>query len=119
MVSDQVGRMICEVIGVVQVGYVYILLTSTGKLYVGSTNDLRRRLKEHFSGRGGRFTRVNKPVKVVYVEETTTPRKREYELKRLSRYQKLQLIEKYKTRTLQILKKVGWEVDQRETTKSS
>jgi len=88
-------------------GYVYILLTKNGKLYVGSTNNLKRRLKEHFEGRGARFTRINRPVRVVYVEECSHPRKREYEIKRLSRKEKLQLIEENAHTTRQILQKHG------------
>ncbi|MGC9455271.1 MAG: GIY-YIG nuclease family protein [Phycisphaerae bacterium] len=49
---------------------VYILLCRNGKFYVGSTGDLDRRLKEHFSGNGGgHYTKCNPPVRLAYTEE--------------------------------------------------
>lgn len=49
--------------------YTYILQCSNGKYYVGSTNDLDRRLKEHQAGLGSNYTRKHRPVKLVYYEE--------------------------------------------------
>ena len=47
--------------------YVYMLQSlKTKKLYIGHTDDLARRLKEHNTGRGGRYTRQNGPWKLVY-----------------------------------------------------
>ena len=47
--------------------YVYILKSlKTNKLYIGHTDDLIRRLEEHNTGRGGRYTRQNGPWKLVY-----------------------------------------------------
>ena len=86
--------------------YVYILLCKNGKLYVGSTNNLKRRLNEHFTNRGCRFTKANPPIRVLYVEEANKPRSRELQLKKLSRSQKLQLIENHKQRTLQLLQQL-------------
>ena len=74
---------------------VYILKCSDTTLYAGITNDLNRRLEEHNSGHGGRFTRVRKPVKLVYFEKVQTRSdalKREASIKRLSRSKKLELI---------------------------
>ncbi|MFH1593439.1 MAG: GIY-YIG nuclease family protein, partial [Candidatus Omnitrophota bacterium] len=48
--------------------YVYIIRCKGDKLYTGITNDLERRLSEHNSGQGGRFTRSRLPVKLVYRE---------------------------------------------------
>lgn len=74
---------------------VYIIKCKDNKLYTGITNDLERRVGEHNSGQGGRFTRPRKPVKLVY-HETTPSRsealKREAEIKKLSRYEKLELL---------------------------
>ena len=48
--------------------YVYILRSEkNGKLYKGSTNDLKRRVKEHVSGHS-MFTRNNGPWKLIYYE---------------------------------------------------
>jgi putative endonuclease len=49
--------------------HVYILRSGrNGKLYVGHTDDLQRRLAEHNSGRGGRFTRQQGPWELLYSE---------------------------------------------------
>lgn len=52
--------------------YTYILLCSNGEYYVGSTEDLDKRLQEHQSGRGCDFTKAHLPVKLVYTEEYPT-----------------------------------------------
>lgn len=49
--------------------YVYILKSlKTGKLYIGHTDNLDRRFKEHNTARGGKYTRQNSPWKLVYSE---------------------------------------------------
>ena len=47
----------------------YILECSNGKYYVGSTNDLHKRLEEHQQGLGANFTSKYNPVRLVYFEE--------------------------------------------------
>ena len=54
-----------------QIGYVYILVCSNGKYYTGSTNDLDKRLEEHYAGVGANFTRKYLPIKLIYVETFT------------------------------------------------
>jgi len=49
--------------------WMYILECADGSYYVGSTNDLERRLIEHQEGRGARYTTRRLPVKLVYSEE--------------------------------------------------
>jgi predicted GIY-YIG superfamily endonuclease len=49
-------------------GWVYVLGLANGRYYVGSTNDLVRRLKEHESGRSA-YTWVNRPVKLIFFQE--------------------------------------------------
>jgi putative endonuclease len=51
--------------------WMYILECVDGSYYVGSTNDLERRLLEHQEGRGARYTMKRLPVKLVYTEEYT------------------------------------------------
>ena len=51
---------------------VYILQCSNGENYVGSTNNLERRIIEHQKGRGCDFTKAHLPVKLVYTEEYST-----------------------------------------------
>lgn len=50
-------------------GYMYILECSNGKYYVGSTKDLKRRIRQHQDGEGANFTSKFLPVKLVYFEE--------------------------------------------------
>ena len=75
--------------------YTYILKCADGTLYCGWTNDLEKRLKAHNSGKGAKYTRSRLPVTLVYYEEfetSTEAQKREYQIKRLTRKQKLSLI---------------------------
>ncbi len=73
--------------------YVYLLRCVDGTLYCGATNDLDRRLLRH--GRGDvRYTRGRLPVEMVYAEpalDRSEAQKREAELKRLTRAEKLRL----------------------------
>ena len=49
--------------------YVYWLKSlNNGKVYVGFTNDLRRRIKEHNSGKGGKYTKNKRPFSLIYYE---------------------------------------------------
>lgn len=77
--------------------YTYILRCADGSLYTGWTNNLERRLAAHRAGRGGKYTRARLPVALVYHERFDTKReamRREWEIKQLSREEKLRLIEK-------------------------
>lgn len=75
---------------------VYILQCSDGTLYTGSTNDLEKRVHAHNHLKGGaKYTRARRPVKLAYSEicvDLGAARKREAEIKRLTREEKLQLI---------------------------
>ncbi len=75
---------------------VYIIQAKSGKLYTGITNDLDRRLEEHREGsRGARFFRFSGPEKVLFRElhsDRSKASKREIEIKKMSRKQKLLLI---------------------------
>jgi predicted GIY-YIG superfamily endonuclease len=75
---------------------VYILLCADGTLYTGSTNDVEKRLRAHQSGRGAKYTRSRLPVRLVYQEaapDKGAALRREAAIKKLSREQKLALIE--------------------------
>lgn len=77
--------------------YTYILKCADGTLYCGWTNDLEKRLKSHNDGKGAKYTRSRLPVTLVYYEEFDSPveaQKREYKIKKLTRQEKLKLIEK-------------------------
>lgn len=79
------------------VSYVYILRCADGTLYTGSTTDLDRRLAAHNSGKGAKYTRSRRPVEMVYHEERadwSDALRREAEIKKLTRKEKLALIER-------------------------
>lgn len=76
--------------------WVYILKCSDDTLYIGSTSDLNRRLHQHNHAKAGaHYTKIRRPVVLVYQEvcETyTLARAREAALKRLTREEKISLI---------------------------
>lgn len=77
--------------------YVYILRCSDGTFYTGYTTDLTRRIEEHQSGMGARYTRGRRPVELIYFEECDTKQhamQREAAIKRLTRKQKEKLVSK-------------------------
>lgn len=76
--------------------YVYILECSDGSLYTGWTNDLEKRIEKHNSGEGAKYTRGRTPCKLVYFEECETKieaTKREFAIKKLTRNEKMKLIQ--------------------------
>lgn len=76
--------------------FVYILSCSDKTLYTGIAKDVNKRLVEHNSSdKGAKYTRVRRPVELVYkekLEDRSSACKREYEIKKLSREKKLSLI---------------------------
>ncbi|MEE1494113.1 MAG: GIY-YIG nuclease family protein [Anaerostipes hadrus] len=76
----------------------YILKCSDNSLYTGWTNDIMHRLKMHNEGKGAKYTRGRGPVELVYLEEFDTKQEamsKEAKIKRLTRKEKLLLIENY------------------------
>lgn len=78
-------------------GYtVYILECSDNTLYTGITTDIERRIKEHnTSQKGAKYTKLRRPVRLVYKENQenrSLASKREYAIKKLTREEKLRLI---------------------------
>lgn len=74
---------------------VYVLRCRTGELYTGCTTDLARRIREHNSGTGSKFTRSRLPVTLVYREELESRSKalrRELAIKSMRRSEKLLLV---------------------------
>ena len=77
--------------------YTYILECVDKTLYTGWTNNLEKRVLVHNSGKGAKYTRARIPVKLVYFEEfedKVSAQKREYAIKKLTRANKLELINK-------------------------
>jgi putative endonuclease len=79
-----------------EIWHVYMVRCSDGTLYTGITNDLKKRIEAHNSGKeGARYTRSRRPVKLVYseqVESKSAAAKLEYKLKKLPRLKKIRLI---------------------------
>jgi len=77
--------------------FVYILECADGTLYTGWTTDLDRRVQAHNAGRGARYTRGRRPVRLVYWEHAAdrgSAMRREAAIRRLRRRDKLALIHK-------------------------
>lgn len=78
--------------------YVYFVRCSDNSLYTGITTDLQRRIDEHNHSNklGAKYTRVRRPVELVYWEQQLdrkTASQREYQLKQLKKSAKESLIE--------------------------
>ncbi|MFC3852085.1 GIY-YIG nuclease family protein [Salinispirillum marinum] len=75
---------------------VYIVRCGDGNLYTGVTTDVTRRVRQH-NGElvgGARYTRVRRPVSLLYAEpsaDRASACRREYQIKQLSREEKLAL----------------------------
>jgi len=75
--------------------YVYILECKNKTLYTGITNDIKRRMSEHFSKKGCKYTVANPPKELRHVEKhpsRSSASKREAQIKKLTRKKKLALI---------------------------
>jgi len=79
---------------------VYLVRCADGTLYAGVTTEVARRVAEHNGTRaarnaGARYTRARRPVKLVYQEvaaSRSSACRREYQIKQMSRREKLTLI---------------------------
>jgi putative endonuclease len=75
--------------------FVYIVECADGTLYTGYTNNIDNRITTHNKGKGAKYTRGRRPVKLVYKEEYKTKSeamKREAWIKKLLRKDKIKLI---------------------------
>ena len=77
--------------------FVYLLECNDGTLYCGITNNLEKRINTHNKGKGAKYTKSRLPVKIFYfesLENKSDALKREYQLKKLKRKEKIELKEK-------------------------
>jgi len=77
--------------------YFYLARCNDDSLYSGSCNDLLEREEKHNSGKGAKYTRSRRPIKIIYSEEFETlseAKKREAEVKKLSKSDKEKLTKK-------------------------
>lgn len=79
--------------------FVYILQCNDGTLYTGITSDLIRRVKEHNSSKlGAKYTKVRRPVRLVYSKEfndRSAAMIEEARIKKLSRNKKLNFLKNF------------------------
>ena len=72
-----------------------MLLCENQAFYTGWTKNISARFQQHKNGTGSRYTKLNKPIKVVYWEtckDKSSAMKKEYKIKKLNRKQKERLI---------------------------
>lgn len=84
--------------------FIYILRCADGTFYTGWTVDLEKRLKAHNEGKGCKYTRSRCPVELEHFEKFETKRqalRREYAIKRMTRAQKLLLINNGRKKVIQ------------------
>jgi putative endonuclease len=77
--------------------YTYLVKCADDTLYCGWTNHLEKRMEAHNQGKGAKYTKTRRPVELVYYESYPTKEeamRREVQIKKLSRKDKLFLIEK-------------------------
>lgn len=79
-----------------KMNYTYIVQCRDGSLYTGWTNDLKKRIEAHNAGKGAKYTKSRRPVKLLYYKEFDSREeamRREYEIKHMSRKKKEEVIQ--------------------------
>ncbi|OGG04156.1 hypothetical protein A2Z33_03285 [Candidatus Gottesmanbacteria bacterium RBG_16_52_11] len=72
--------------------YVYILLCSGNSLYTGIAKDPQKRFQSHVRGTGGKYTRLRKPLRIIYIQpqpDHSAALRREAEIKSWTRDRKI------------------------------
>ncbi len=75
--------------------YLYVLMCRDNSLYIGITNNITRRLKEHERGTGSKFVRSRQPftlLKAIPCGTATAARRLEHSLKRMNRKKKIEVL---------------------------
>lgn len=75
--------------------FVYVLLCADNSFYTGISNNLEKRFLEHQNGKGGKYTRAHKPIKIIYSEKSSNKSgalKREFEIKSWDRGKKIKML---------------------------
>lgn len=76
--------------------YTYMLRCKDGSYYTGWTNDIKKRLKQHRSGQGAKYTKGRGPLTLVHLEVFDTQSeamRREIYIKKLKRMDKEALVQ--------------------------
>jgi len=74
--------------------YVYMVRCKNNAIYTGVTVDMPRRLREHNTGKGGRYTRAHRPVALIHKEayqNKSEALKREAKIKTFTKKKKLSI----------------------------
>ena len=82
--------------------YTYVILTSSNTFYCGYTDDVEKRFEAHKNGTGAKYTRANKPLKIVYTacfDTKLEAMQEERRIKKLSRVEKLEFIKVYEVKS--------------------
>ncbi|MDD3436590.1 MAG: GIY-YIG nuclease family protein [Candidatus Gastranaerophilales bacterium] len=80
--------------------YTYIILTKDNTLYCGYTDNLDKRFEMHISGKGAKYTRSHKPLKIVYskcFKTKSEAMKEERRIKSMTKEEKMEFIKKFNT----------------------
>lgn len=75
--------------------YIYILLCEDNSLYTGISDNPQKRFLDHKNGKGGKYTRLHQPTKIVYLEQFASKSealKRELQIKGWSRGKKIKTL---------------------------
>ena len=78
--------------------YTYLVKCADGSLYCGSTTDVAARVAKHNSGKGAKYTRMRRPVELVWWEHAGSMSdafKKEYRIKRMARADKIKMAEEH------------------------
>jgi putative endonuclease len=81
--------------------YFYVVSCKDNSLYAGYTNNLKRRIKLHNEGKGAKYTRARRPVKLIYSKDFPTKSeamKAEYAFKQWDRNKKLNYLTSFSNR---------------------
>ena len=80
--------------------FTYIIECKDKSLYTGYTNDLEKRFEKHKTGKASKYTRSHKPEKIVFFKKYASKivaLKKEREIKKLTRKEKLIFLQSHKT----------------------
>lgn len=75
--------------------YTYVILTKDNTLYCGYTDDVEKRFEAHVLGKGAKYTRAHKPLKIVYTacfDTKSEAQKEECRIKAMTRKEKLEFL---------------------------
>jgi putative endonuclease len=75
--------------------YTYIARCNDNSLYTGYCKDINSREKKHNLGKGAKYTKQRRPIKIIYSEEFKSKveaMRREREIKKFSKINKEKLI---------------------------